>query len=266
MVVSSLFTYPLKSGRAIDLSSARISAAGIPYDRSILVINEAGKALTGRQIPELTAISASIIENSLSLSKDGQSNATRAALPTDEAEKISFKLFRNTVSGVLFDSAASDWISNVLGVSCRLVYVLTHLRSIDPKRGGKEGDVMGYADASPMHLITEESLLDLNSKLSTSVTNLHFRPNIVIQGGGAFDEDAWKSVVINDCEFNVHHLCKRCVFTTIDPLTSLKDPNIEPLTTLARWRRERNEDPTFGIYLVPRKTGTISVGDPVFPN
>ncbi|WKX75303.1 MOSC domain-containing protein [Zobellia laminariae] len=71
------------------------------------------------------------------------------------------------------------------------------------KYNGKENDFISFSDISPIHLISEESLNDLNSKLESPVTIQNFRPNIVVSGCAAYEEDNWSSITIGDCEFEV---------------------------------------------------------------
>ena len=262
MTLSGIYTYILKSCKATSLEKADIEPTGIRNDRTVVAVNDKNIAITGREFPRLTAISASIHGDMLQLSDNGK-NTIEVALPTMESGKTTFRLFRNDAVGLDMGTIASDWLSNLLQTSCRLISIKDNFRPIEPKHGGRKGDRFGYADASPIHLVSEESLHILNSRLDKKVTPLHFRPNLVVKGLEAFEEDNWNTVTINDCEFEVHHKCKRCIFTTIDPITSSKNENIEPLSTLAKFRKERNESLTFGIYLVPRKTGNIQLGNTV---
>ena len=261
MILSAIYSYPLKSGKAIPMEKAEVLSTGIRHDRTLVVIDEKDRALTGREYPELTSMVAKVEGNVLELSRDGQRIET--ALPKNDDRAVGFNLFRKGVKGQLVDKAAAHWVSNILGIPCRLVFIADNYLPIETQRGGKKGEKVGYADASPLHLISEASLHDLNARLEKQVTPLHFRPNLVVKGGKPYEEDNWKSVIINACEFEVHYKCKRCVFTSVDPVTFKKSKNNEPLTTLAKFRKERNEAVSFGIYLVPKKTGIIHLGNTV---
>lgn len=60
----------------------------------------------------------------------------------------------------------------------------------------------GHCDAS-LHYITEASLADLRSRVnneSVEVTNEQFRPNFVIEGNKAYEEDKMKELVICNSE------------------------------------------------------------------
>jgi len=262
MKLSNIYIYPLKSSKAIKMDFSEVLTTGLANDRTMAAIGESNKVITGREFPALTSITATVSGNTLKLAKHGRKQL-EIALPIGEKANFSFKLFRNTVEGIKCDDAASEWLSDVLGINCSLAYIDSNFRQIDTKRGGKIDDRFAYADASPIHLITEESLGVLNSIMKKNVSELNFRPNLVVKGGKAFDEDSWKSIVINDCVFEVHYKCERCIFTTVNPATFLKDEEMQPLATLAKFRRNRKEPLTFGVYLVPRKTGSISIGDDI---
>jgi uncharacterized protein YcbX len=51
-----------------------------------------------------------------------------------------------------------------------------------------EDDIVIYADYSPFMLISESSIVDLNSKLNNAVNFKNFRPNIVAKDCDAFAE------------------------------------------------------------------------------
>ena len=98
-----------------------------------------------------------------------------------------------------------------------------------------------------------------------------FRPNIVVEGCEAFDEDQWRNISIGDVEFETVKICSRCILTTIDPNTGTKDENGEPLKTLSQYRKNVNgvkdeKGVFFGMNLIPRSLGKIRVGDTISIN
>jgi hypothetical protein len=87
-----------------------------------------------------------------------------------------------------------------------------------------------------------------------------FRPNLVVEGQTAFDEDHWAHLSIGQIGFEAPKLCDRCVMTTIDPQSGQKSK--EPLRALSRFRRF-NGAVWFGLNVVPQQTGWLRVGDAV---
>jgi uncharacterized protein YcbX len=158
-----------------------------------------------------------------------------------------------------------DWFSEQLGEDCFLIFMDENCQREFPKGmasgyEGLPGDLVSYADDYPILVASEASLADLNSRLETPVTMKHFRPNIVLHGCEAFEEDTWSKFRIGECEFELAQQCPRCVMTTIDPETGIKHKH-EPLKTLAAYRRTPAGGAPFGAQAVPRILGTIRVGD-----
>ena len=88
-----------------------------------------------------------------------------------------------------------------------------------------------------------------------------FRPNIVISGLKAWEEDCLSKIRIGEVEFNVWQRCGRCTMTTIDRASLARGP--EPLATLSTFR-ERAGQRNFGMHMIPVASTTnniIRIGD-----
>lgn len=134
--------------------------------------------------------------------------------------------------------------------------------TVNPENGGLDGEALSLADAGPLLLASETSLPRLQAWVGPDpvLSMARFRPNVVIDGATAFEEDGWSSVRIGDQEFRVQQTCDRCVLTTVDPVTLATGP--EPLRTLARHRKWDGKV-WFGVWLVPSGSGRIAVGEAV---
>ena len=97
----------------------------------------------------------------------------------------------------------------------------------------------------------------------------NFRPNILVQGGEPFAEDAWRDIQIGAIRFTNVKPCTRCTFTTVLSDRGVKHPNSEPLRTLRTFRIKDEskhlyeDDPLFGVNLVPHNEGLISLTDSI---
>ena len=111
-------------------------------------------------------------------------------------------------------------------------------------------------------LIGQASLDDISRKIGRPMEMLRFRPNLVIEGSEAFAEDGWKRIRIGDVEFRVVKSCSRCILTTVDPQTGVRDEQREPLATLMTYRKQENGT-MFGQNLVNDSNGVLEVGMPV---
>jgi uncharacterized protein YcbX len=84
----------------------------------------------------------------------------------------------------------------------------------DGKHEARENDRVIYSDYSPIMLISEASLVDLNARLEKKVSMRNFRPNLVSASPDAdqsmpFAEDSWKKFSIGPQRFTKIKECTR---------------------------------------------------------
>ena len=91
---------------------------------------------------------------------------------------------------------------------------------------------ISFQDGSPVHLINNTSIDDLNSKSDNEkVTYKNFRPNI-LTSSEPYSEDNWKFIKMNKVELLNIQPCDRCVLTTVNVETGVRGK--EPLETLKK--------------------------------
>jgi uncharacterized protein YcbX len=88
-----------------------------------------------------------------------------------------------------------------------------------------------------------------------------FRPNLVVEGVPAYAEDGWRRACIGEVTVLGRKTCLRCAITTTDQETG--ERGVEPLRTLATYRRVPDGEVAFGMNLGFDNAGTLRVGDPV---
>ncbi len=163
---------------------------------------------------------------------------------------------------------ADAWVSAVLELDARLVYLDdTYGRPSKPEYS-EPGDVVSFADAFPVLLASEDSLAMLNDWIAEGPRSdegplpmTRFRPNLIVRGAPSFDEDTWARIRVGDAEFRVVKDCDRCVMTTLDPQTGEKQ--MEPIATLARHRKWGGKT-WFAVNLIPdTPDAVVRVGDGV---
>lgn len=247
------------------MSNANIQNTGFQYDRFFAVIDSKNQILTARDNPKLLNISSEIRNDTLILSTNGLPPVS-IYLSTILIDTINVKIFNDDANAKIVGQEIDDWFSHALQQKCRLVSIDSELlREMKSKYNGKKNDFISFSDIAPIHLISEASLKDLNSKLERPVSIDNFRPNILVSGLQPYDEDNWNTVKIGKCEFEVTLKTPRCSFTTIDPITTKVDSKQEPLRTMSKYRKDGNNI-NFGIYLMPKKLGFIDKTDKIKVN
>jgi len=269
MHVSALHIYPVKSLRGCAVTAAPVDSLGLVGDRRFLVVDESGRFLTQRVLPRMALITTGLGPVSLTLSADnfGSIRIARDGDPAAPLRNVSIWKSEGLLAEDCGDAPAR-WLSDVLGVKCRLVRCgEKFLRPILKPTAGP-GDVVNFADAFPFMIISEASLADLNDRLvaqgEEALPMNRFRPSLVVTGCDAFAEDGWPRIRIGEVTLRAGGPCARCIVTTTDQFTAERGK--EPLRTLATYRRDK-VDPTdvnFGQnFIHETKSGMLRVGDAV---
>ena len=262
MQVTGINIYPVKSTRPIALSESEVLPRGLPWDRRWMLVDSEGRFVTARQHPRLAMIATVLGTETLNISVAGRADL-RIPLAEPAAPSIPVTVWKDRCQAVPAGAAADAWFSDYLGMPVRLVRMTDQLvRPVNPEYG-QPADQVSFADGFPLLLISEASLHDLNRRLATPVPMQRFRPNLVVDGERAYGEDSWRRIRVGEVEFAGVKNCSRCIFTTIDSQTGVKDARGEPLRTLASYRRREGGGVFFGQNLIPRSRGIIRLGDSV---
>lgn len=255
LVLSELWRYPVKSLRGDRCMSLAVDARGPSGDRHWMLVDEQGRFLTQRQLARMALIQAEPTAHGLQLSCAEQ--VIEVLRPEPDAALLPVRVWRDNCLAQLADSAVNDWLSGLLDVACRLVYLLpSQLRQVDLDYA-QPGDQTGFSDGFPFLLISQASLDDLNSRLAQALPMRRFRPNLVVSGCEPYAEDSWRRIRIGKLTFRVAKPCSRCIIPTIDPETAAR--GAEPLRTLATYRRRDNKI-WFGQNLLHDGIGELREG------
>jgi hypothetical protein len=148
------------------------------------------------------------------------------------------------------------WFSSIVGEPVHLLWLGKRSARY---RGGIDTRV-SFADGYPLLLTTEASLADVNARTDGSHVMAQFRPNLVVAGTQAFEEDEWRRVRIGDVTFRVDTPCSRCVMITVDPSRGERRTDGEPMRALMGYRKGEGNKVYFGQNLVAENLGTVAVG------
>jgi uncharacterized protein len=248
--LTGLYVYPLKSARGIALERATLDERGIEHDRRWMVVDEQGVFVSQRTHPRLALVATALDGAVLRLAAPGLPEL--AVEPPVGSATVPVRVWKDDVSASLAPRAACEWVSELLGARCRLVYLPDAARRrvaapYEPAR------LVSFADAFPFLLVSEASLAELDRRLERPVPMDRFRPNLVVSGCAPHAEDCWRRIRIGDVPFTVAKPCSRCVVVTTDQSTG--ERHREPLATLATYRRS-GDKVMFGQNLIHEHMGS----------
>lgn len=184
-----------------------------------------------------------------------------------EGDVVNVTVWNDTVAAVTQGEVADAWLSRYLGQPCRLMRFDPEARRLSNVRyTGATAAPYKFADAFALLIASTASLADLNARLAkrgmAPVGIERFRPNIVLEGIDAFEEDYVERLALGDAELRVVKPCVRCSVPNVDPATG--DAATEPGDTLAIYRdNARAGGITFGVNaIIVRGAGcTLAKGD-----
>jgi uncharacterized protein YcbX len=262
LLLSEIYIYPVKSLAGIKLQTAQVEERGLQHDRRWLVIDQNNNFVSQREKPEMELIDVALSESGLSISHRTKPELGALAVPflPETFDILTVIVWDDTTEAIIVNAASNRWFSAALEGDFRLVFMPdTSLRTADRRYAPFDANV-SFADGFPYLLIGQASLDDLNARLDTPIEMLRFRPNFVVTGSQAHDEDNWKAFTVNDLDFLGVKPCARCTMTTIDLQTA--ETGKEPLKTLATYRRQNNKI-LFGQNVLAQANGAVSIGDVV---
>lgn len=255
--LSQITYYPIKSLAGINVSESEVSTIGLNNDRQMMLVDKNGTFVTQRKHPSLALIKVEQNSDGYLISKpESKSLLINSSVFTQTEKQV--VVWGDQCQAFVAQKNVNSWFSEYLNFEVELVnYNHKKPRATDPNYS-RADDVVSFADGFPLLVISQASLDDLNQRLDEPVEMRNFRPNIVIEGVEAYAEDDWNSITIGDVEFAAVKKCSRCVLTTVDPDTGIKNSKGEPLKTLSKYRRGEG-GVIFGMNLIPRTLGRISI-------
>lgn len=258
MQVTELNIYPIKSTRETSVSQAFVQPQGLNFDREFMLTETDGKFITARKDAELYRLTALPIATGLVISHT--SGEKCVALYQDFIAEQTSEVWGTHFSSKVASDSVNAWLSQIFGRAVQLRWLgANSQREVNhfPEHP------MSFADSHPVTLMSLKSLEQVQQWSPIPLEMARFRPNIVVDGNVAFEEEQWEQVQIGEVLFTKSALCTRCVLITRDLTTLELDPQAEPFRTLKQKHTNDQGKPIFGIHLVPQNSGIIKVGDVV---
>jgi len=258
--VSGLHVYPIKSLGGIALDRSVVERKGLRNDRRWMLVDDEGVFLSQRTFAEMALLKVFHEDGALGVRDREGAPIKIPSVP--EGNEVIVTVWKSEVAARHVSATVDEWFSDRLGRAARLVWMPDDfIRPTHPDYT-QPGDHVGFADAFPVLVAGEASLVDLNSRLDAPIPMNRFRPNVVLKGTDPYEEDGWTTFTLGGVRYRRAKKCGRCRVTTTDQDTA--EVGVEPLRTLATYRREDNVV-FFGCYFVPETDGEIEVGDRLEP-
>ncbi|MGL5001852.1 MAG: MOSC domain-containing protein, partial [Casimicrobium sp.] len=224
--------------------------------------------ITQREVPVLATVTA-VVDGTggLTLSCNG-CDSLYVPMPTAANALCKVKVWSSEVIALDAGDAVAVWFEKALALpqgKVRLVrFHPQAMRDCNRLYAQDSGAKTMFADGYPLLVTNEASLVDLNRRMNRNADNAipmnRFRPNLVLAGLPAWDEDHVDEIVIGDVVLKLVKPCVRCEVTATDQTIGARLSD-EPLNTLARFRN--NPDlggVTFGWNAVVLREGSVAIG------
>ena len=271
--VSGLFVHPVKSCAGVALREARLMDTGLDLDRAWMVVDAEGRFVTQREQPRMALVRPQIKVLEVVLRAPGM---LALHLGINEVEKPArVQVWGDALDAWDMGDVAGQWFSDFLGrPGLRLARFDPEVTRLASKQWTGEVDApIEFADGFPLLVVGEASLAELNQRLAAAghaaVGIERFRPNIVLAGLQAHDEDRLHELRIATAEGEVVlrlvKPCPRCPIPNVDPATGKTSPEV--LAALSSYRANAllGGAITFGLncVIVQGAGATLRVGDAV---
>lgn len=258
--ISGLYIYPVKSCQGIQVSLVDLTLWGPWGDREFAIVGPDGAVFTQRTHPHMAEIRTSLSPDTLVMRVPGQ-GALSVSLRGPAGARRPLVVWDDRCEGGDMGDTVACALAAFLGEECRL------LRYLPDSPRLRESTTLGrvvpvaFADCYPLLVISEASLADLNCRCPEQIPMDRFRPNIVVGGVEAYAEDAVAELVVGAVHLEGANQCTRCAVTTTDQRTGAR--GVEPLRTLATYRRNADGKVVFGRNFAVGSRGRLYLGDEV---
>ncbi|MBI5720061.1 MAG: MOSC N-terminal beta barrel domain-containing protein [Burkholderiales bacterium] len=255
--IAGLHVHPIKSLAGVSPHEALLIETGLEFDRAWMVVDEQGEMRTQRELPRMALVRPQFRADDLVLRAPGML-ALHLRLDAVEAATRA-RVWDDEVKAYDMGALAAQWMSDFLGERLRLVrFDPEHKRLSDKKWTGDVEAENAFSDGYPLLVAGTASLADLNARLAArgapAVGIERFRPNLVLEGLAAFEEDHVDELAIDTDEGPVRlrlvKPCVRCTIPDVDPATAERGTAVGD--TLASFRADARMGGglTFGMNAV----------------
>ncbi|MDZ7937980.1 MAG: MOSC N-terminal beta barrel domain-containing protein [Rhodoferax sp.] len=258
--IARLRVYPVKSLGGLELDSAVLQTTGLQWDRHWMVVDAEGVFVSQRELARMALVQPQLRESTLALQAPGMA-ALELPLQAQGA-LCNVEVWDDAVTALDMGDVAAAWLQESLGsAGLRLVrFDPSAQRACSRKWTQGLAAHTQFSDGYPVLVCTSAAMEDLNARLAAqghaAVGVERFRPNIVLDGALAHDEDHWSAMEVLDA----HHSllaglrlvkpCARCPIPDIDPASAVSHPAVGDTLRAYRQDARVNGAITFGMNAI----------------
>lgn len=226
--MTGLNVFPIKSCRALRKTEIEFDAYGVVGDRRFMMIDGNGRLLAQRQAPIMATVTAKFV-----VEKGRQYLCARAPSmswdlkfePVLEGPRIDATVWDSHIRVIDQQETPAKWFNELLGCQSTLNRLVAsaemstegemyerEIWNLPPSVKNKLPQScleVGLADSAPVSLVSQESLEDLNTRMTERGANEvplnRFRMNIEIAGcSRPYEEDEWLMIQIGEVPFLIY--------------------------------------------------------------
>jgi uncharacterized protein len=278
--ISRLFVYPIKSCAGVELKESLLIETGLEFDRAWMVVDESGEFISQREFPRMALITPQLKQFEMVLRAPGML-ALHIALDAVE-QPCKARVWNDECAAFDMGDIAAQWFTDFLmqvlpsgmkPTKLRLVrFDPEHKRASNLKWTHGKQVLNQFSDGYPVLVLSEASLQELNGRLQTAghapVSIERFRPNIVLSGLQAHDEDRTDELHFSsiDGDFRLAMIkpCPRCPIPDVNPQTAISSPEVSQV--LQTYRQDTRVDGaiTFGMNAMVVRSDNAPFDLPLF--
>jgi uncharacterized protein len=268
--ISRLFVYPIKSCAGVELKESLLIETGLEFDRAWMVVDESGDFMSQRELPRMALLAPQLKQFEMVLRAPGMLALHIALDAVEQPCKVT--VWNDECSAFDMGDTAAQWFTDFLmqELPAGMKPMKLRLVRFDPeqKRASNVKWTRGkqvlnqFSDGYPVLVISEGSLQELNDRLTAAghaaVGIERFRPNIVLSGLQAHDEDRTDELRISSDEgdFSLALIkpCPRCPIPDVNPQTATSSPEVSQMLQTYRQDARLDGAITFGMNAMVIRT------------
>lgn len=243
---------PVKSTALHHPQEIRLERRGPVGDRTFFFVDERGKRFSGATKAPILPIRASYDPDREWLELTLPNGIVVAGSAIADGRTLVVDFYGRPVAARIVEGDFSEALTDYAGHEIHLA------------RPDHPGEAL---DARPVTLVSRESVAELarQGEYDGELSPARFRMTIEVEGvSEPHAEDGWRSrlVRVGETLLSIGDPVPRCVVTTLDPETGVRDfPTLHVIKRYRGVSAKRNVH--FGVYAEVIEPGTVRVGDPL---